>query len=73
MKAKFSNNYLNALSTYGSVNKMVVAVKLPTGYTEIIINTEGIDSKVRYYEGAYDDEMCLKTNSNVQILAWMFV
>ena len=73
MKTKFINDYNNAKVTYGSVDKMVVAVKLPTGFTEIIVNTEGIGSKVGYYDAAYDGEMCLRNNSDVQILAWMFV
>jgi len=73
MRAKFSNDYVVALATYKPVNKLVVAVKLPTGVTEIIINTEAIESKVNYYLNAYDDHMCLKTNPNVKVLSWMFV
>ena len=58
---------------FGTVSKIVVAVKLPTGATEIIINTEDIKSKYESYCNAYDDDMCLKSNPNISIVNWMFV
>lgn len=61
------------VETNEHVTKMVVAVKLPTGHTELIINTEAIKSKVAYYDTAYDDHMCLKKNPAVEIIRWMFV
>jgi hypothetical protein len=52
---------------------LVVAVKLPTGATELIINTENIESKAEYYRNAYDDTFCLKTNPQIQIVGYMLV
>ena len=72
-KNVFKFEYENSLNLFGEIKKMVVAVKLPTGATEIIINTENIQSKYEYYLSAYDEEMKLKTNSDIQIVGCMFV
>jgi len=58
---------------FGEVTKMVVAVKLPTGVVELIINTEDIENKVKYYLNAYDMDMKLKTNPEVSIVGCLFV
>lgn len=52
---------------------LVVAVKLPTGAIELITNTQNIDSKVEYYKNAYDDNFCLKANSQIEIIDYMLV
>lgn len=72
-KSLFESDLEDAINTYGVINKMVIAVKLPTGATELIINTEQLDTKVEYYKAAYDDDMRLKNNSQIQIIDWMFV
>lgn len=51
----------------------VQATKLPTGAIELAVNTTGIDSKIDYILEAYDEEMCLKTNKDVQIQNIMIV
>lgn len=70
---QFKFEYENSLRLFGEIKKMVVAVKLPTGATEIIINTENIQSKYEYYLTAYDEEMKLKTNPAIEIVGCMFV
>ena len=72
MKSKFVNDYDQSKERFGEIKKVVVAVKLPTGATELIINTEQIESKVQYYMAAYDDELKLKNNSEIQIVGYMF-
>ena len=73
-KRKFLEDYyLRRLATNDHVTKLVVAVKLPTGGVEIIINSEEIKSKVAYYDTYYDDYMRLTKNTSVSIIAWMFV
>lgn len=52
---------------------LIAAVKLPTGAIEVITNTALIPTKVDYYKNAYNEEFRLKTNSNVQIVGFMFV
>ena len=47
---------------------IVTAVKLPTGAVEIAINTENIEDKT-----AYDDDMLLKTNADVELKNIMIV
>ena len=72
-KETFKFEYKNSLELFGEIKKMVIAVKLPTGATEIIINTENIESKYEYYLTAYNDLMQLKNNTNVCIVGCMFV
>jgi len=66
-KETFKFEYKNSLELFGEIKKMVIAVKLPTGATEIIINTENIESKYEYYLTAYNDLMQLNNNTNVCI------
>ena len=51
-----------------------VEVRLPnTSTNEIIINRlAGIRDKLEYYKNAYDENLCLKTNSQVQIVGYDF-
>jgi len=72
-KETFKFEYKNSLELFGEIKKMVIAVKLPTGATEIIINTENIESKYEYYLTAYNDLMQLNNNANVRIVGCMFV
>lgn len=52
---------------------LITATKLPTGATEITVNTDNIKEKIEYILDAYNDDMCLKTNPEVQILNMMVV
>ena len=44
---------------------LVTAVKLPTGAIELAVNNKSIAEKIDYILEAYDDEMHLKTNSDI--------
>lgn len=44
---------------------IVTAVKLPTGAIEIAMNNSFIAEKIDYILEAYDDDMRLKTNSDI--------
>lgn len=44
---------------------IVTAVKLPTGAIEIAVNSKEIASKIDYILDAYDENMCLKTNTSI--------
>lgn len=44
---------------------IVTAVKLPTGAVELAVNTENIAEKIDYILEAYDDDMHLKTNTDI--------
>lgn len=72
-KQEFMKEYSNSLKRFGEISKMVVAIKLPTGATELIINTENIHSKYEYYLSAYDDDMCLSNNKDVEIVGLLCV
>lgn len=52
---------------------IVTAVKLPTGATELAVNNTNIEQKIDYILGAYDDDMKLKTNSEIQMTNLMIV
>jgi hypothetical protein len=52
---------------------LVTAVKLPTGAIELAINNDNIAAKIDYILEAYDDDMCLKTNTSVQLMQIMVV
>lgn len=52
---------------------IVTAVKLPTGAIELAVNNTNIEQKIDYILGAYDDDMKLKTNSEIQMINLMVV
>lgn len=52
---------------------LVVAVYLPTGATEIITNHYEVESRMKYYMDAYDDEFRLKSNPKVKVTGFMLV
>ena len=52
---------------------IVTAVKLPTGAIELAVNTDKIPEKIDYILEAYDENMCLKTNTDVVMQNLMVV
>lgn len=52
---------------------IVTAVKLPTGAIELATNTSNIAEKIDYILEAYDEDMKLKTNSEIQMMNLMVV
>ena len=52
---------------------LITAVKLPTGAIELAINNDNIPAKIDYILEAYDDEMKLKSNSEIVMLQLMVV
>ena len=52
---------------------IVTAVQLPTGAVELAINDKEIASKIDYILEAYDDDMCLKTNTSIVMKNIMIV
>jgi len=44
---------------------LITAVKLPTGAIELAVNNCNIKEKIEYILNAYDDDMRLKTNTNI--------
>lgn len=52
---------------------LVTAVKLPTGAIELAVNTENIESKIDYILEAYDEDMRLKTNTDIVMQNIMIV
>jgi len=51
--------------------KIVLAIKMPDGNTELIINQNAIE-KLNYIEKAYDENLRLKNNPNISIESYMF-
>lgn len=52
---------------------LVTAVKLPTGAIELAINNTGIAEKIDYILEAYDENMRLKANPEVEMIQLMVV
>lgn len=71
-KELFMAKFNAAFNTTG-VDKLVLAVRLPTGAKELIINDSNIVEKASYIYSAYDDEMKLKTNPQISIVSYMIV
>lgn len=69
LKKKFMEETENS----ESIEMIVFAVELPTGATEIIINSQMIGSKIDYYRNAYDDDFRLKANPDVRIRGYMLL
>ena len=52
---------------------IVTAAKLPTGAIELALNTDNIVEKIDYILSAYDEEMRLKTNTDIVMSNIMIV
>lgn len=65
------NIFLSNRSELSSNAKIVLAIKMPDGSTELIVNQNALD-KLNYVEKAYNDDLKLKTNSNIEIVSYMF-
>lgn len=52
---------------------IITAVKLPTGAIELAVNTTGFKEKIEYILDAYDEDMRLKTNPEVEMQNIMVV
>lgn len=52
---------------------LVTAVKLPTGAIELAVNNTGIKEKINYILEAYDENMHLKTNPEIEMCNIMVV
>jgi hypothetical protein len=52
---------------------VAVAVRLPNGALETIVNYHEVKDKLDYYMNAYDDEFRLKTNPAIRIEGFMLV
>jgi hypothetical protein len=68
----FLEGYYLSVCQGATYTKLVVAIKLDTGATELIFNTEQIESKIEYYKNNYDDELRLKRNNDIYIIDWLF-
>lgn len=52
---------------------IVTAVKLPNGAIELAVNSSNIEEKIDYILEAYDEDMRLKTNTEIQMQNIMVV
>ena len=52
---------------------LVTAVKLPTGAIELAVNNVNIAEKIDYILEAYDENMHLKANSEIEMVQLMVV
>lgn len=64
---------VNEVKLYRDLTLIAVAVKLPTGAVETIVNYHDLDEKVEYYDKNYDNAFRLKRNEEVRIVDFMVV
>lgn len=64
----------NEYWTKEKANYLLVWVSINGGTPEIIINyRENFESKLNYYQQAYNEDLTLKANSNIRIIHFDFV
>lgn len=63
--------YSEAIRGHVTVHNLATFVKLPTGAVELAANTERLVDKIAYILNAYDTDMHLRTNPNVQMVDFM--
>lgn len=73
LKQRFIQDLEEKLADGARFHNLVVAVKLPSGAIEIIINSNELVSKARYYDSAYDEFFQLKSNPTIRIVNFMIV
>lgn len=71
MEQTLKQKFVRDIYNHGTLNVVVVAVKLPTGAIETITNTQMLKEKLDYYDTAYDQDFKLKTNGIIQIVGYM--
>lgn len=71
-KERFIEEYILSEAQGATYSKLVIAIRLPTGATELIVNTDQIDTKVDYYKNAYNDNLQLNANNSIFIVGWLF-
>jgi hypothetical protein len=65
--------FLRDVKNVTAPEHIVFATTLPTGATEIAVNSSKLASKIDYILNAYDDDFRLKTNQSIQIIGYMLV
>ncbi len=65
--------FLRESLDYNIPEVFTVAVKFPSGSIEVITYTSGIFAEMDYYTRKYDDNFCLKSNPNQQIVGFMLI
>lgn len=69
----FLRDYERCVNSHGKARVLSVAVLRPTGAVEVITNHAHLNQKMDYYMSAYDENMRLKVNPEIQIIGWMVV
>lgn len=73
LMTELRKRFIKDVKTKTAPELLVVAVKLPTGAIETIVNTSKLADKIQYYMEAYDDEFRLKTYPVIQVVGYMLV
>lgn len=69
MKKSLFMKKFQDLKRNSSINYIAIKVIQPGGSEVIIFDRSMFDSKFKYYEGAYDDEMQLKSFGKILIVS----
>jgi hypothetical protein len=72
-RMQFIQDYERKDGDCGAVAHIIVAINLPAGAVEIIMNTNDIWQKFSYYCDACDNDLHLKIKPEIFIKDWLFV
>lgn len=64
---------INSEKTGFTPQYFITAVRLPNGAIELAVNNSNIKEKIGYILEAYDENMHLKTNSEIEMIQLMVV
>lgn len=71
-KEQFEELFNRAINK-GTLSYMVIAIRVPHGPIELIINSDQLGEKLKYYLSAYNDNLELVYNPKVKIVGYLFV
>lgn len=71
MKNELFEAYKSLRDSGATLECITLFIKMPKGEVECIVNPE-VDRKLVYIDGAYDDELKLKSNPEIQIEDFVF-
>jgi hypothetical protein len=63
--------FLRDVKTVTAPEHLVTIATLPSGGTEVAVNSSKLASKIEYITHAYDDDFRLKSNPLVQIVGYV--
>lgn len=73
LKKQFSRevSFHEQYNCYSDIDYLIVVVQRPDGAKELIVNSENIEEKIKYYNDFYDENFALRNNSQIKIVGYL--